>query len=392
MSEPPIAITGLGAVTALGLGVEALWTGLLNGRRPFGPVRAFDASDCRVNIAAEVPRGLPTVGSSRTVDLGVAAAREALLQSRPLPGRERIGLMVASTGYGDRVLEEALSDLAPSQPWWQQCVKGSLADELAHLLELGPCRQVINTACSSGAIAIALACDGLRAGDFDMVLAVGCDELAKVTYSGFNALRALDAEPCRPFDKLRRGMSIGEGAGCLILERQKDARRREKPIRGFVMAAGLACDSHHLTAPDPEGKGAALSMRVAIEGANLLPDAIGFVNAHGTGTPLNDSAEIRGIERVFGARAPECLVHSVKASTGHCMGAAGTIEAVVALLALENRLVPATAGLEYCEFEGRVDCVKSLPRHTSALYGISNSFGFGGNDATLVFGNAEVKE
>jgi len=392
MSESVIAVTGLGAVTALGIGVDVLWAGLLEGRRPFGPVRAFDIGDCKVNLAAEVQQQLPSACSSRTANLGVAAAREALKESALLPARSRIGLVVASTGHGDRALEDALRGSAGAPLGWQSCLKSSLADELAQVLELGPRRQVINTACSSGAIAIALACDGLRARDYDLVLAVGCDELTALTYSGFNALRALDPAACRPFDRNRRGMSIGEGAGCLVLERLDDARKQHKRIRGLIVGAGLACDAHHLTAPDPEGKGAALSMQMALAQAKLPASAMGFVNAHGTGTSLNDRAEIAGIERVFGGSARECVVHSVKASTGHCMGAAGTIEAVVALLALENQRVPHTAGLENCEFDGRVDCVQSRPRAIAASYGISNSFGFGGNDASLVLARAEVAE
>lgn len=391
MASLEIAVTGLGAITALGSGENALWSGLLEGRRPFGPVGAFDARSCKVNLAAEVRHDLPQGCRSRTATLGVTAAREALPQTGALPARERIGLVVASTGFGDRTLELALADKNPNQSWWLECIKGTLTDELARILRLGPSRQTINTACSSGAIAIALACDGLRAGDFDMALAIGCDELAAVTYSGFHSLRALDPEPCRPFDARRRGMSIGEGAGCLVLERANDARREGKRIRALIAGAGLACDAHHLTAPDPEGKGACLSMQNALDQAGISADAVAFVNAHGTGTPLNDAAEIAGIERAFGARAPICLVHSVKASTGHCMGAAGVIEAIVTVLALENQVVPATAGLRDCEFDGRVDCVKSHPRAIAATYGISNSFGFGGNNASLVVARAEVR-
>ena len=391
MSLEPIAVTSMGAVTAMGSDKISLWAGLLDGRRPFAKVRAFDATSCRVNIAAEVALALPPSGHSRTADLGVTAAREALLKAHPLPARDRIGLVVGSTGVGDSNLERALKGEAPGGNWWRQCLKGTLADEIATILTLGPSRTVINTACSSGAIAIALGCDGLRAGDFDMALAIGCDELGSVTYSGFNALRALDPEPCRPFDRKRRGMTIGEGAACLILERLSDARKRDRRIYALVAGVGLACDSHHLTAPDPDGRGAALALERALSQAGIFASDVGFVNAHGTGTPLNDAAEIAGIERVLGQHAVKCPVHSVKAGTGHCMGAAGTIEAIVAIQSLEHGLLPATAGLSDCEFDGRVDCVRGSPRRISARYGVSNSFGFGGNNATLVFAHPEAR-
>ncbi len=390
MSQEPIAVTSMGAVTAMGGDKISLWVGLLDGRRPFSKVRAFDAGSCRVNVAAEVSMTLQRLGHSRTADLGVTAAREALQQAHPLPPSARIGLVVGSTGVGDPSLERALQGAAAAADWWRQCLKGTLADDIATILGLGPSRQVINTACSSGAIAIALACGGLRAGEFDMALAVGCDELGSVTYTGFNALRALDPAPCRPFDRSRRGMTIGEGAGCLILERLSDARRTEKRIHAIVAGVGLACDSHHLTAPDPGGRGASLALERALAQANISARDVGFINAHGTGTPLNDAAEIAGIERVLGRHAVQCPVHSVKAGTGHCMGAAGTIEAIVTIQSLEQGLVPATAGLSDCEFEGRVDCVRAVPRRISTSYGVSNSFGFGGNNATLVLARPET--
>ncbi len=390
MPPQPIAVTGMGAVTALGHDVNSLWLGLLDGRCPFGPVRAFDASRCRVNIAAEVSVSVPRQGSCRTVDLAIMAAQEALAESKPPTVKDRIGVVVGSTGMGDQALEHALANHPENVDWWRRCLKGTLVDEIATILNLGEYRQVINTACSSGAIAIALACEGLRAGDYDTVLALGCDELASITYSGFNALRALDPRPCRPFDKSRRGMTIGEGAGCLVLERLADARSQSKRIRAIIAGEGWACDAYHLTAPDPDGRGGAIALAMALEQAGVLPCDVGFVNAHGTGTALNDSAEIAGIERALGKHATLCPVHSVKASTGHCMGAAGTIEAIVAVQSLEYGILPATVGLKDCEFDGRVDCVRFVPRRIEAKYGVSSSFGFGGNDAALVFARADV--
>jgi 3-oxoacyl-[acyl-carrier-protein] synthase II len=391
MSERAIAVTGMGAVTALGHGADSLWAGLLDGRRPFAPVRSFDASACRANIAAEVVVPLQTLCSSRAASFGVMTAREALEQARPLPERDRIGLVVGTTAAGDRVLERALASNDTLSQWWRQCLKGTLADDIGSSLNLGPSRQVINTACSSGAIAVALACDGLRAGDFDMALAVGCDELTSTAYAGFNALRALDPDPCRPFDRNRRGMTIGEGAGCLVLERLSDARKQKKHIYAVVAGIGLACDAFHLTAPDPEGRGAALAFERALNDAGISPKDVGFVNAHGTGTPLNDAAEIAGIERALGKYAVDCAVHSVKASTGHCMGAAGTIESIVTILSLGHGVVPATAALVDCEFDGRVACVRANPRSVASGFGVSNSFGFGGNDATLVFAQGNTQ-
>jgi 3-oxoacyl-[acyl-carrier-protein] synthase II len=392
--EDAIAVTACGAVTALGAGVEALWQGLLDGRRPFSPVGAFGVGGCRAQLAAEVKVAVPEVGAGRSVGLAVMAATEALRGRAVDRSRQRIGIVVGSAGAGTEVLERALTD-PTTMPldWWRRYQKRWLADEIAAALEPvvgaidGP-RTVVNTACSSATVAIAIGVDWLRAGDCDCALAIGTDELGRFTFTGFQALRALDPEPCRPFDRNRRGMSMGEGAGCLVLERSRDAHRRGSPIRGYVLSVGLACDAHHLTAPDPQGVGAARALTIGLVEARLEVDAIGFVNAHGTGTALNDAAEVTSLERALGAHAAKCPVHSVKATTGHCMGAAGAIEAVVALRSLETGIVPATAGLVDCEFDGRVYCVKDRPIRVAATHAVSTNFGFGGNDAALVLAHA----
>lgn len=389
MRENAIAVTGIGAVTALGLGVDPLWEGLLGGRRPFSKVQAFGVEGCRAQLAAEVSTPIATIGGDRSAGLGVAAASEALGGGVTGVSARRIGLIVGSAGAGTDILERAVADPehAP-QDWWRRYQKRWLADCIAEALSIYGPRTVINTACSSSAVAIGLGLDWLRAGDCDAALVVGTDELGRFTYTGFHALRAIDPEPCRPFDRNRRGLSMGEGAGCLLLERARDAERRQRPIRGYVLAVGVACDAHHLTAPDPCGAGAARAIELGLAEARVELDAIGFINAHGTGTPLNDSAEVASLERALGAHAKRCPVHSIKATTGHCMGAAGAIEAVVALRSLESGIVPATAGLVEDEFEGRVHCVKGQPLRVAAQYAISTNFGFGGNDAALILTHA----
>lgn len=390
MHFEPIAVIGMGAVSALGVGVDSLWSGLLGGSRPFRRFSSPGAEACRVDIAAEVTAELEYGGSSRSIDFAVVAARQALRAALADPARDDIGLVMGSTAVGDAAVESALSRGAEPGAALAASHKGRHLQQLCHRLGIRGPRLVINTACSSGANAIALVCQSLQFGDFELGLAVGCDEISRFTYSGFHSLRALDPTPCRPFDCARRGMTLGEGAGCLLLARISDARRRGAPILGCIVGVGVSCDAHHLTAPDPAGHGAALAIERALQTANLAVEDIGFVNAHGTGTPLNDSAEVAGLERALGAHARDCPLHSVKASTGHCLGAAGTIEAVVAIRSLESALVPHTAGLSDCEFAGRVDCVQGQPRAVSARFALSNSFGFGGNNTSLILSRSEL--
>ncbi|HEY5957531.1 MAG TPA: beta-ketoacyl-[acyl-carrier-protein] synthase family protein [Polyangiaceae bacterium] len=389
MPADAIAVTAVGAITALGTGVDALWAGLLEGRRPFGPVRGFDVEGCRVQLAAEVRGELPDADGDRSAGLAVVAAVEALQRASVDVTSGRVGLIVGSAGAGTKVLEAALCDpLRQPRDWWRRYQKCGLAQTVAAALGVTGPTMAINTACSSGSVAIGLGRDWLRAGDCDQVLAIGTDELGRFTFTGFHALRAMDPEPCRPFDRQRRGLTMGEGAGCLILERAVDAQRRQQGILGYVLGVGMTCDAHHLTAPDPRGHGAARALKEALEQADVGPESVGFVNAHGTGTPLNDAAEVASLELVLEGRAPSCPVHSIKASTGHCMGAAGALEAIVTLKSLETGIVPATAGLLDCEFDARVRCVKGRPMHVEARYAVSTNFGFGGNDAAVVFSHA----
>jgi 3-oxoacyl-[acyl-carrier-protein] synthase II len=389
MPADAIAATAVGTITALGAGVDALWSGLLGGRRPFRPVAAFGVEGCRVQLAGEVTDELPDIGGDRSAALAVVAATEALGQVDIDIRSKRVGLIVGSAGAGTARLEGALAELASAPAnWWRRYQKHGLVEAIASALGITGPRTAVNTACSSGSVAIGLGRDWLLAGDCDVVLAIGTDELGRFTFTGFNALRAMDPEPCRPFDRQRRGLTMGEGAGCLILERQGDAQRLGHGVLGYIAGVGLTCDAHHLTAPDPHGHGAARALRQAIAQANVSIESLGFVNAHGTGTPLNDAAEVASLELVLGTHAQNCPVHSVKATTGHCMGAAGAIEAIVALKSLQTGLVPATAGLVDCEFEGRILCVKDHPMRVDAKYAVSTNFGFGGNDAAVVFGHA----
>lgn len=389
MPEIPVAVTAVGAVTALGVGPDCLFEGLLGGKRAIFPTRTFGVEGCRTKLAAEVTCEVPRVTGSRTADLAVLAIRDALSRLPASWDPTRVGLVLGSAGAGTAVLEGRLSGNATGPRFALDYTKGRVVDAVAAVFALQGPRVAINTACSSGAVAIGIAADWLRDGDCDWAIAVGSDELGRFTYSGFHALRAMDPEPCRPFDRARRGLSMGEGAGCLVLERIEDAARRHCPELGRVCAVGHACDAHHLTAPDPSGVGQARALHAAFEQAGITVDDIGFVNAHGTGTPLNDAAEVASLELGLGARASRCPVHSVKSTIGHCMGAAGAIEAVVALSSLQTGLVPHTVGLVDSEFEGRVNCVMGVPQAVRCDFAVSTSFGFGGNDAAVVLRRGE---
>ncbi len=392
------AVTGVGAITALGEDCESLWSGLCEGRRGFERIQGFDPRGCRVDFAAEVrsPRIGPSRGA-RGARLACHAAAEALAQSRlPRGERGRTGLALGSTAGSDHVLERYLARVGSRGPERSSDLsllgysKRTMIDRVARALGLGGPRSGVNTACSSGLVAIMTAIDWLRIGWCDTAVAGGVDPLTLYTLSGFCSLRAVDPEPCRPFDRHRRGMSLGEGAGIMVLEPLDRARRRGAEVLGLILGGGLACDAHHLTAPHPEGHGAARAMRAALAEARIAPEQVGFINAHGTGTPHNDRAELASVREVFGQHARTCPLSTVKGHIGHCLGAAGAIEAIVALESLRRSLVPPTAGLSEPELEEGIDFVRDAPRPVNARYGLSNSFGFGGNNASLLLARREV--
>jgi 3-oxoacyl-[acyl-carrier-protein] synthase II len=249
----------------------------------------------------------------------------------------------------------------------------------------GP-RETVVAACSSGAASLALAADLVADGVVTAALAGGADALTRICFMGFNALKLLSPEPCRPFDRDRRGMSIGEGAAFLVLEELERARARGARVYATLAGHGMTTDAYHVTSPHPEGEGMVRAMRAALAQGRIAPAAVGYANAHGTATPQNDRIEARAIREVFGAE--RLLVSSTKSMIGHTMAAAGALEAVATVLALVHEVAPPTANLETPDPDVAFDCVPRVAREAAVGYAISNSFGFGGQNVTLLFERA----
>jgi 3-oxoacyl-(acyl-carrier-protein) synthase len=406
-SGPRVAVTGLGAVSGLGWGTEALWAGLRAGRTGIRPFERFDHSGHRTHLAAEVPEPPDGVGDlpsgprlSLADRFALFAALEALAQAglgKSLEEEEAGVFFGSSTGgmfeserffstfLGKRRRYARLSSLASQQ------VNGP-GDAIArHLRVTGPV-QTVSSACASGALALGAALEAIRLGEVDVAVAGGSDSLCQLTYAGFNALRSVDERPCRPFRACREGMSFGEGAAVLILERLDRVLARGAEPLAILDGAGASCDAHHMTAPEPAGTGAAVAMAQALRDAGLPPEAIDFVNAHATGTPLNDAAEWRALTQVFGARAAELPVTATKALIGHLLGSSGAIEAVTTVLSLrhgELHPVPGPpaedAAPVVVDPELPVALVLDRPLALEARAAVSTSLAFGGSNAALVF-------
>jgi 3-oxoacyl-[acyl-carrier-protein] synthase II len=398
-----IAVTGLGLVTALGFGREVSFSRLCRGERGIAAVSLFDTAGLKSQIAAEVrgldvraiaPRG-EAEDWSRSDALAFSAAHEALSHAAH-PAGTSLGLILGGTTGGMYETERALSKSAPGtiQPAdARRLLDFPLAigvERVARALGCAGPTATVCSACSSGAVAIALGASWLLSGRAQAVVAGGVDGLCQLTFAGFNALGAVDPEPSRPFDVSRAGLTLGEGAGCLVLELESSARARGVPIIAFLSGWAVASEAHHVTHPEPSGVRASAVLAGAMAVAGLAPSDIDYVNAHGTGTMQNDAMEARALERVFAADVGRVWVSSSKAQLGHTLGAAGAIEAAITALSLERGALPPTVGLQNPEAP-ELRHVRDADLRAPLRAALSSSFGFGGACAVLAFEVADAE-
>lgn len=395
-----VVVTGAGIATPLGLGWKINADGFRAGRTAFRPVSLFDASRQRVKTAAEMdlPSTFPHTGLDdrrlsrldRSGKMLLLAAWEAWQQSGWEPS-EGLPLVLGTTGggmlFGEDYFRRALQQPYPHRGQavravcYQPQMQGRLLMEALDFS--GPIITVSN-ACASGANAIGQAWELIHSGQAERVMAGGYDSLSEMVFAGFDSLQALSPTVCRPFDARRDGLALGEGAAVMTLETLDSAQKRGAIILGEVTGYASSIDQHHLTQPHPQGSTTQVVMKSACTAARVTPDEIGYVNAHGTGTLLNDSSEAAAIGEWAGRHAATLPVSSTKANIGHLLGAAGAVEAVVCLMVLREQWLPPETAFEVpdpaCKFP-----VVSQPQDSSVEVALSNSFGFGGVNATLIF-------
>ena len=413
-----VVVTGLGLVTPLASGVEASWKRLLDGQSGAGTITRFDAGNLATNYACEVPYGDGSDGTfnpddwmqakdRRKVDdfilYGVAAAEQAVLDSGWLPqddeGQERTGVMIGS-GIGglQSIAETALliKERGPRRvsPFF---IPGALINLISGQVSIrygfkGPNHSVV-TACSTGAHAIGDASRIIKLGDADVMIAGGAEAaICEIGMAGFNACKALSTKRAddpqaasRPYDTDRDGFVMGEGGGVVVLEEYEHAVARGAKIYAEVIGYGMSGDAHHITAPSEDGKGAERSMRAALKNAGLEPGAIDYINAHGTST-MADVIELAAVERLLGQAAGSVTMSSTKSCTGHLLGAAGAIEAIFSILSIRDQVAPPTINLNAPAVETDVFLAPNVKQERDIKIALSNSFGFGGTNASILFG------
>ncbi|GBE11963.1 3-oxoacyl-[acyl-carrier-protein] synthase 2 [bacterium BMS3Bbin14] len=373
MSSLPVYIAGIGIISALGSGLAATEQALHENRTAVGPLQIFPLlQGCPLPVGQI--HGLPAAAPlPRTHQLAGIAAEQALAGCRQPPD----AIILGTTTGGILKTEQLLRDNEQTKTLYRYHGLTTVAEEIARQWSCGGPALTVSTACSSGAVAITMALQMLRAGKAEQILAGGVDSLCRLTYFGFHSLQLVDRAGCRPLDTNRQGMAVAEGAALLLLT----TRRPREPLAELI-GAGLSCDAYHPAAPHPEGQGALMAMQAALADAGLDPADIDYINLHGTGTPDNDLAESKAVRRLFSVPPP---LSSIKGATGHSLAAAGAIEAAVAAIAVSRHLVPANTGCrEPDPALGLHPVTRPLKQPLAAV--LSNSFGFGGNNGCLVIG------
>jgi 3-oxoacyl-[acyl-carrier-protein] synthase II len=395
-----VAITGIGLVTALGSTREESWRRLVAGECGMKPVTLFDTDGYRSRIAGEV--SVADVQSqltplerrrwSRGDQFGVVAALEAVEDSgftaRVDPTRVGVLLgagtsdLLRNEEYFHTAMTHGIAKARPSDAW--NHFSSTPVDIIACRFGFEGLRSCVVAACSSSTIAMGQAADAIRRGRLDVALTGGTDALARLTFSGFNALRLMDAQPCRPFDRGRAGMNMGEGAAIVVVEEMGLARARGARIYGELAGSSFGCEAFHATAPEPDGRPVGAVIAQALADARIDATAVDHFNAHGTATPQNDRAEARGFRTVLGDRYATVPVTALKSMIGHCLGAAGGLEAAILALTIQRGVIPPTINHTETDPECPVAIVANTAREQRIRCGISTSLGFGGNDSALV--------
>ncbi len=399
MNHKRIAITGLGIFCPIGKNIGEFSLALKEGRTGIGPITLFDTSKYPSKIGAEVRDYCPgeffekkeLKRLSRTDQFGLVAAEEAVkaagIQCYP---SEEVGIclgagaggMFEAESFHRKILLKGKSNPSLLLPF----IPSFTTSRVAERFGLSGRKVTITTACSSSATSIGYGADLIKTGQSKVVLCGGSDALSELTFGGFNSLKAMDPSPCRPFDRKRAGMSLGEGAAVLILEDLEEAIKRGAKIYAEFLGYGIGGEAYHITAPEPTGVMESRIMKEAIEEGGMTPLEVDAINAHGTGTPLNDKVETLAIKRVLGEKAYSIPISSIKPMVGHCLGSAGAIEAVASVLSIVHGFVPPTVNHREGDMDCDLDYVPEKAREIEVNVVLSNSFAFGGNCTSLVFG------
>lgn len=384
-----VVITGMGVIAPNARDLPQFLSSLKAGRSGISKVESLDTSRMRARIGGEIKGlGPPPPDMDRVSQLGLIAAQEAVKNSGLALQRvdlQKAGVVVGTVCGGILTFEKVVLDGVQEPDLKSKVSLQAPARFIAKEHGFQGGELTVSNACAAGTAALGLAFDRVRYGEWDLALAGGCESFYLLAFAGFHSLRSLDPVACRPFDREREGLVVGEGAGFLVLESLEHAKKRGAKVLAEVAGYGLSSDAYHETTPEPSGEGAARAIQAALRDAKVAPEEVSYINAHGTGTPHNDAMEIRAIKQVFKEHAYKVPVSSIKSMIGHLMGAAGAVEAVASVLAIAHGFVPPTINYKVPDPECDLDLVPNHAREKELNVVLSSNFGFGGTNAAAVF-------
>ncbi|MGB9716357.1 MAG: beta-ketoacyl-[acyl-carrier-protein] synthase family protein [Thermodesulfovibrionales bacterium] len=400
MNRRRVVVTGLGVVSSVGIGKDEFWKSIITGKSGISKVTSFDTKEFRCHYAGDIKNFIPedfidrrkVRFLGRTSQLAITATSLALKDARfSLRNncRERTGVFIGTT-MGERPLEESIDTWITEgfdrieRKKILQSPPNNLSVNVANYFRFHGPNYLIPTACAAGNYAIGYGFDLIKSGDIDYAIVGGADSFSKLAFSGFHRLYAMAPEKCQPFDKNRKGMLIGEGAGVLFLESLDSALKRKAYIYAEILGYGISCDAFHMTASHVDG--IERVMRKALKDADINEEEVDYICAHGTGTPGNDKTECSAIKKVFKGIYKTIPVSSIKSMLGHTMGAASAIEALACCLAVKNNIIPPTINFQTPDPECDIDCVPNKARVKKVNIALNNGFAFGGNNSCLVVG------
>jgi 3-oxoacyl-[acyl-carrier-protein] synthase II len=398
MPSNRVVITGLGVVSSIGIGKDEFWNAILHAKSGISKVHSFDTKEFRCHNAGEIKSFAPEnyldnrrIGFlGKTSQLALTAThlalKDAKIHSQAIKG-VKTGVFIGTT-MGERPLQESIDSWVKdgvskmSKYKIIQSTANVIPGNIATYFKFNGPNYLISNACAAAGFALGYGFDLIKSGSLDYAIVGGADSFSKTAFSGFHRLYAMAPEKCQPFDKNRKGMMVGEGAGILILESLDAARERKADIYAEVLGYGLSCDAFHITSPKPEG--IAKAMHKALQEADVKPGDIDYINAHGTGTPANDKSECAGIKKVFKDHYKTIPVSSIKSMIGHTMGAASSIETIASCMAIKNEILPPTINFETPDPDCDIDCIPNTPRPKKIYFMLKDSFAFGGNNCCIV--------
>jgi 3-oxoacyl-[acyl-carrier-protein] synthase II len=400
MNKRRIVVTGIGVVSSVGVGKDEFWKSIISGKSGISKITSFNTKELRCHYAGEIKNFIPEDFIAkrkiqflgRTSQMAIAATSQALKDSRLSLrniNKQRTGVFLGTT-MGEKPLEESI-DVWLMEGYDKidkkkilQSTPNNLSANIANYFKIQGPNYLIPTACAAGNYAIGYGFDLIKKGDIDYAIVGGADSFSKVAFIGFHRLYAVAPEKCQPFDKNRKGMLVGEGAGILFLETLESALKRKSNIYAEILGYGISCDAHHMTASHVDGIERVI--RKALKESDIGEDEIDYINPHGTGTQSNDRTECAAIKRIFKERYKTIPISSIKSMLGHTMGAASAIEVLTCCLVVKENIIPPTINFETPDPECDIDCVPNRAKIKKVNIALNNGFAFGGNNSCLVIG------